>query len=231
MRRSTEEQKERFRQLALEPPTRLVASGWSMEGVRCYDGRTFDALERSRSPPIIALLSGGLDEHAASAWSDLVHENLGVNRVGLTRIDLRHPDNSRLRQFAGTQLQAAIVVVRSDIYGPFLISNVAARYSPLHGEQFASCGDVPVRRAFANANENGTFEVPKMGRLKCPRRTIGRQDTLKRHDFNEIPIGTQNRRQCDVVKIVTQVILESAEFWVTSWRPVTFARSRQATAQ
>ncbi len=25
--------------------------------------------------------------------------------------------------------------------------------------------------------------------------------------------------------------LESAEFWVTSWRPVTFARSRQATAQ
>ena len=25
--------------------------------------------------------------------------------------------------------------------------------------------------------------------------------------------------------------LESAEFWVTSWRPVTCARSRQATAQ
>ncbi len=27
------------------------------------------------------------------------------------------------------------------------------------------------------------------------------------------------------------LFLESAEFWVTSWRPVTFARSRQATAQ
>ena len=27
------------------------------------------------------------------------------------------------------------------------------------------------------------------------------------------------------------LILESAEFWVTSWRPVTCARSRQATAQ